>query len=100
MDENLLWLREHFSNAWRDSHLLIEFLAATNPDKLSGAGSPRVGMAAIEQHYRLREGFARPPKAILDEGAGLRAHKTIPSRSTCWVNGIARYRGESHTSRL
>jgi hypothetical protein len=31
MDENLLWSREQFSNEWRDSHLLIEFLRCYKP---------------------------------------------------------------------
>jgi hypothetical protein len=31
MDENLLWLREHFSNEWRNSHLWIEFLRRYKP---------------------------------------------------------------------
>src|SRR5262249_54546774 len=61
---------------------------------------PGVGMAAVEQQASLREGFARPVETILDEDAGLGSHNTTPSRSTCCVNGMARYRGESHVRRL
>ena len=61
---------------------------------------PRVGMTAVEEQDGLRKGFARPIEAILDKEADLRGHKTIPSRSTCWTNGIVRYRGESHVRRL
>ena len=61
---------------------------------------PGGGMAAVEQQDGLREGFARPIEAILDEDTGLGGHKTTPSRSTCCVNGMARYKGKSHVRRL
>ena len=57
-------------------------------------------MAAVEQQDCLREGFVCPIETILDEDAGLGRYKTTPSRSTCWVNGMARYKGESHVIRL
>jgi hypothetical protein len=59
-----------------------------------------VGMAAVEEQDGLRGGIARPIEAILNEDAGLGGHKTMPSRSTCWVKGMARYRGESQALRL
>src|SRR5437879_10332521 len=61
---------------------------------------PGVGMTAVEQQDGLGEGFARPIEAILDKDMGLGGHKTMPSCSTCWVNGMARYKGESHVRRL
>lgn len=61
---------------------------------------PGVGMGAVEQQDCLCEGLARSIETILDKDAGLGGHKTMPSRSTCWVNGMARYRGESYALRL
>jgi hypothetical protein len=67
---------------------------------IGAAIHPRVGMATVKEQGSLRQGFARPIEALLDKDAGLRGQKTIPSRSTCWTNDIARYRGESHVRRL
>jgi hypothetical protein len=45
-------------------------------------------MAAVEQDC-LRASFARPIETILNEDAGLGGHKTMPSRSTSWIHGMA-----------
>jgi hypothetical protein len=49
---------------------------------------PGIAMAAVEQDC-LRASFARPIETILNEDAGLGGHKTMPSRSTSWIHGMA-----------
>jgi hypothetical protein len=38
----------------------------------------------------------RADQMLMEERAGLGSHNTTPSRSTCCVNGMARYKGEFH----